>query len=82
MHTNQLTSSCLTEFFTNFFFSKQAIEVWILILIIPQNMLKLYAKRSTLNMTEFASLKKIHTKIIIVKRNIQVWDVSDLSGFI
>ena len=45
-------------------------------------MLKFYAKTSTLNMTEFASLKKIHTKIIIVKRNIQFWDVSDLSGFI
>ena len=43
-------------------------------------MLKLYAKRSKLNMTEFA--KKIHTKIIIVKRNIQAWDFSDLSGFI
>ena len=41
-------------------------------------MLKLYAKKST----EFASLKKIHTKIIIVKRNIQFWDVSDLTGFI
>ena len=57
-------------------------EIWILILIIPQNMLKLYAKKSTLNMTEFASLKKTHTKIIIVKRNIQFWDVSGLSGFI
>ena len=31
-------------------------------------MLKLYAKKSILNMTEFASLKKTHTKIIIVKR--------------
>ena len=45
-------------------------------------MLKLSAKKPTLNMTEFAPLKKIHTKIIIVKRNIQFWDVSDLSGFI
>ena len=45
-------------------------------------MLKLYAKKSALNMTEFASLKKTHTKIIIVKRNIQFWDVSGLSGFI
>ena len=45
-------------------------------------MLKLYAKKSTLNVTKFASLKKIRTKIIIVKRNVQFWDVSDLSGFI
>ena len=45
-------------------------------------MLKLYAKKSTLNMTEYASLKKIHMKIIIVKRNIRFLDVSDLSGFI
>ena len=36
--------------------------------MIPQNMLKLYAKKSILNMSEFASLKKTHTKIIIVKR--------------
>ena len=43
---------------------------------------KPYAKKSTLNMTEFVSLKKIHTKIIIVKRNIQFWDVSDLPRFI
>ena len=33
-------------------------------------MLKIYAKKSTLIMTEFASFKKIHKKIIIVKRNI------------
>ena len=31
-------------------------------------MLKLYAKKSTLNMTEFASLKKIHSKIISMKK--------------
>ena len=45
-------------------------------------MLILYAKKSTLNITEFAALKKSHTKIIIVKRNVQFWDVSDLSEFI
>ena len=45
-------------------------------------MLKIYAKKSTLNMTKFGSLKKTHTKIIVVKRNIQFWDVSGLSGFI
>ena len=58
-------------------FSKQDIEIRILIPIIPQNMLKvkLYAKKSTLNMTEFTSLKKINPNIIIVKRNIQFWDV-------
>ena len=32
--------------------SKQAIEIWILISIIPQNILTLHAKKSTLNMTE------------------------------
>ena len=40
-------------------------------------MLKLYAKKSKLNMTEFASLKYIHTKFFILKRNVQFWDVSD-----
>ena len=29
-------------------FSKQAIKIWILIQIIPQNMLKFYAKKFTL----------------------------------
>ena len=68
-------------FYRKFFFQT---GYWNLILIpiIPQNMPKIYAKKSTLNITEFASLKKIHTKIIILKRNIQFWDVSDWSGFI
>ena len=48
-------------------------------------------KKSTLNTTKFASLKKIHTKIIIVKKNIELNDLGffcysakacpDLSGF-
>ena len=45
-------------------------------------MLKLYAKKSTLNMTEFAALKKNHAQIIILKINIQFWYLSDLFGFI
>ena len=55
-------------------------------------MFKLHAKKSTLNMTKFASLKKIHTKIIIVKRKLELNDMGflyysakacpDLSGFI
>ena len=45
-------------------------------------MLKLYAKKSALNRKEFASLKKIHTKIIIMKKNIQFFDISNLFGFI
>ena len=63
-------------------FLQKSSEILILIPIIPQNILKLYAKKSTLNMTEFASLKKFRTKNIIMKRNIQFWDVSDLPGFI
>ena len=49
-------------------------------------------KKSTLNMEKFASLKKIHTKIIIVKRNLELNDLEflcysakacpDLSGFV
>ena len=49
-------------------------------------------KKSTLNMTKFASLKKIHTKIIIVKRYLELNDLGffyysakacpDLPGFI
>ena len=59
-------------------FSKEAIEIWILIPVIPQNMLKFHAKKS-LNMTEFASLKKIHTKTIIMKRNVQLNDLACLT---
>ena len=65
-NTNQLTSFYLTIFYRKVF-SKQAIEIWILIPIIPQNMLKLYAKKSTLNMTEFASLKKLTRKLSLWK---------------
>ena len=49
-------------------------------------------KKSTLNMTKFASSKKVHTKIILVKRNLELNDLvflyysakafPDLSGFI
>ena len=49
-------------------------------------------KKSTLNMTKFASLKKVHTKIIMVKRNLELNDLGflcysakacpDLTGFI
>ena len=49
-------------------------------------------KKPTLNTTKVASLKKIHTKIIIVKKNIELNDLGlicysakacpDLSGFI
>ena len=49
-------------------------------------------KKSTLNVTKFVLLKKIHTKIIIVKRNLELNDLGflcysaktcpDLPGFI
>ena len=42
-------------------------------------MLKLHAIKSSLNMTEFASLEKIHTKIIIMKGNIQLNDLGCLT---
>ena len=61
-------------FFTEKFFSKEAIEIQFLIPVTPQNMLKLHTEKS-LNMTQLASLKKIHTKIIIMKRNIQLNDL-------
>ena len=38
------------------------------------NSAKLHAKKSAINMTKFASLKKIHTEIIIVKRNVKLND--------
>ena len=52
-------------------FSKQAIEI----LEFNSNNSKICSNvmlknLATLNMTEIASLKKIHTKIIILKRNI------------
>ena len=55
-------------------------------------MFKLHAKKPTVKMTKFAFLKKIHTKIIIVKISIELNDQGflchsakacpDLSGFI
>ena len=76
-NTNQLTSFYLIQFFMEVF-SKQAIQIWILIPIIPQNMVKFHSKKSTLNMTKLASLKKIHMKIIIMKRNIELNDLGFL----
>ena len=38
-------------------------------------MFKLHTKKSTLNMTKFASLKKVHTKIIMVKTNLELNDL-------
>ena len=70
-NANQLTGFYLIQIFTGVFFSKQATEFWILILIIPIT----HAKKSTLNMTNFASFKKIHIKIIIVKRNLELNDL-------
>ena len=35
-------------------------------------------KKSALNMTKFASLKKINTKIIIMKRNLELNDLGFL----
>ena len=45
-------------------------------------MFKLHTKKSTLNMKKFASLKKVHTKIIMVNQIIKeilswmIWDLS------
>ena len=68
-NANQLTSFYLIRIFTESFFYKQAIEIWISII---------HAKKSTLNMTKFASLKKIHTKIIIAKRNLELHNLGFL----
>ena len=56
------------------YFKHWAIEIRFLIPVIPQNMLKHHAEKS-LNMTQLTSLKKIHTKIIIMKRNIELNDL-------
>ena len=56
-NADQLTGFYLIHIFMEKFFPS-AIEIWILIPII-------YAKKYTLNMTKFTSLKKIYTKIII-----------------
>ena len=42
---NQLTGFYLIRIFTEKVFSKQAIEIWILIPIISQNIFKLHAKK-------------------------------------
>ena len=44
-NANQLTGFYLTGKLYRKVFSKQAIEIWILIPIIPQNMFKLHAKK-------------------------------------
>ena len=67
-------------------------EIWILIPIIPQNMFKLHNKKIYTKHDKFASLEKVHTKITIMKRNLELNDLGflcysaktcpDLSGFI
>ena len=68
-------------FDTNFYkkvFCKQAIENWILILIITQNALKLHAKKHTLNMTKCGSLKKATPKLSSWKEilSLMIWAFS------
>ena len=62
-NANQLTGFYLIQIFAKKVFLGRLL---ILIPIIPI----IHAKKSTLSITKFASLKKIHTKIIIVKRNL------------
>ena len=85
-YANQLTGFD-TNFYTNFF-SKQAIEIWILIPIIPI----VYSKKIYTKYDKGCTFEKIHTKIIILKRNLELNDLGflyysaktcpDLSGFI
>ena len=42
---DQLTSFYMIRIFTETFFSKQTIKIWILILINPRNIFKLHAKK-------------------------------------
>ena len=62
-NTNQLASFLFDTNFYKKVFCKQAIENWILILIITQHELKLHAKKHTLNMTKCGSLKKATPKL-------------------
>ena len=41
-------------------------------------MFKLHTQKSTLNMTKSASLKKVHTKTIMVKKNLELNDLGFL----
>ena len=70
-NANQLTGFYLIPIFAKKVFLGRLL---ILIPIIPI----IHAKKSTLSMTKFASLKKIHTKIIIVKRNLGLNDLGFL----
>ena len=68
------------------------VSIEILIPIIPRNTFTLHAKKIYTKYDKFVSLKKIHTKIIIVKINLEFGDLGflcysrkaclDLSGFI
>ena len=68
-------------FDTNFsrkVFPKQAIEIWILIPKFHKIRSNFAIKKSTLNVTKFASLQKVHTKIILVKINFELNDLGFL----
>ena len=65
-NANQFTGFYLTQIFTENFLSKQAIEIWSLILIIPI----IHAKNVYTKYEKICIFEKIHSKIIIVKRNL------------
>ena len=67
---NQLTGFYLIRIFKENFFPNRLLK--------SEICSNFTLRKSTLNMTKFASLKKIHTKIIIVKRNIQLNDLGFL----
>ena len=64
--------------FTRKVFSKQTIEIWILIPIIPQNMFKLHNKKIYTKYDKFTSLEKVQAKIIIMKKNLELNDLGFL----
>ena len=74
---NQLTSFYLIRIFTEKFLTNKGIKIWIL--IIQRNMFKLHAKKIYTKYDKVCVFeKKILTKIIIVKRNLEFNDLGFL----
>ena len=72
MLTNWLVS--ISYKFSQKGFSKQAIEIWILIPIIAQNTLKLHNKKIYTKYNKICVFEKVHMKIILVNRKLELND--------
>ena len=73
MQTNWLVS--IWHKFLQKSFSKQAIKIWISIPVIPRNIFKLHAKKIHIKNDKNCVCEKIHSNIILAKRNLGLKDL-------